>query len=142
MGALRALRHFHDFCVAFIDIDHFKRINDQHGHAAGDAVLRAFAHTGQAAMRGTDVLARWGGEEFVVLLPDTAMPLALVGMERLRQHIATQQMDAGNGATLQITVSIGLTGHHRGETLAQTLARADQLLYEAKSSGRDRVCAD
>ena len=139
---LRALRHFHDFCIAIVDLDHFKRVNDEHGHAAGDAVLRAFAQAGQAAMRATDVLARWGGEEFVVLLPDTAMAAALAGMERLRQQIAAQPIDVGGGRPIAITVSIGLTGHHRNETLAQTLERADRLLYRAKAEGRNRTCAD
>ncbi|RZL37993.1 MAG: sensor domain-containing diguanylate cyclase [Rubrivivax sp.] len=139
---LRSLRHGHDFCIAVLDLDHFKRVNDQHGHAAGDLVLRAFAETGQAALRATDVIARWGGEEFLVLLPDTGMPLALVGMERLRLRVADLTTDVGNGVQLSVTVSIGLTAHHRGDTLAQTLARADQLLYQAKAEGRDRICAD
>ncbi|MGQ3054809.1 MAG: GGDEF domain-containing protein [Roseateles sp.] len=138
---LRSLRHHHDFCIALADLDHFKRVNDLHGHSAGDAVLRAFAQAGQAAMRGTDVLARWGGEEFLVLMPDTAMPPALGGMERLREHTAALQVDVG-GATVSVTVSIGLTGHRRGETLAQTLERADRLLYKAKAEGRNRVCVD
>jgi diguanylate cyclase (GGDEF)-like protein len=137
---LRSLRHHHDFCIAVIDLDHFKRINDQHGHAAGDMVLSAFAQAGQAALRATDVLARWGGEEFLVLLPDTAMPPALAGMERLRQQIAALRVDVGGGHELRVTVSIGLTGHHRGDTLAQTLERADRLLYQAKAAGRDRIC--
>jgi diguanylate cyclase (GGDEF)-like protein len=138
---LRSLRHHHDFCIAVVDLDHFKRINDQHGHAAGDAVLRAFAQAGQAALRATDVLARWGGEEFLVLLPDTAMPPALAGMERLRQQVAALRIDVGGAAApLTATVSIGLTGHHRGDTLAQTLERADRLLYQAKAEGRDRIC--
>jgi diguanylate cyclase (GGDEF)-like protein len=138
---LRSLRHHHDFCIAVLDLDHFKRVNDAHGHAAGDTVLRAFAQTGQAALRATDVLARWGGEEFLALLPDTAMPLALAGMERLRQQIAALQTDVGS-AKVSVTVSIGLTGHRRGDTLAQTLERADQLLYRAKAEGRNRTCAD
>ena len=136
---LRSLRHHHDFCIALVDLDHFKRINDVHGHAAGDAVLCAFAQAGQAALRATDVLARWGGEEFVVLLPDTAMPPALGGMERLRQHVAALDIAFG-GSRVSVTVSIGLTGHHRAETLAQTLERADRLLYQAKAEGRDRIC--
>ena len=139
---LRTGRRGHAFCVAMVDLDHFKRVNDQHGHAAGDAVLRAFARTGQAALRATDVLARWGGEEFLVLLPDTEIPMALVGMERLRQHIAAQRIDTGDGTVLNITVSLGLTAHRAGEPLAQTLERADQLLYQAKREGRDRTCAD
>ncbi len=139
---LRSLRHHHDFCIALLDLDHFKCVNDEHGHAAGDAVLRAFAQAGQAALRATDVLARWGGEEFVVLLPDTSMPPALGGMERLRQQIAALRIDAGAGAPLSVTVSIGLTGHRRNDSLAQTLKRADQLLYQAKAEGRNRICAD
>jgi diguanylate cyclase (GGDEF)-like protein len=137
---LRSLRHHHDFCIATLDLDHFKRINDRHGHAAGDAVLHAFAQAGQAALRATDVLARWGGEEFLVLLPDTAMPPALAGMERLRQQIAALRVDLGGGQVVSVTVSIGLTGHHRDDTLAQTLERADRLLYQAKAEGRDRIC--
>ena len=74
---LRSLRHHCEFCVAVVDLDHFKRVNDAHGHAAGDAVLRAFAQTGQSALRATDVLARWGGEEFVVLLPRHAHAVSL-----------------------------------------------------------------
>ncbi|WP_457445885.1 GGDEF domain-containing protein [Roseateles sp. P5_E4] len=139
---LRSLRHPHDFCIALVDLDHFKRVNDEHGHAAGDAVLRAFAQGGQTAMRGTDVLARWGGEEFLVLLPDTAMPPAVAGMERLRQQTAALRIDIGDDKQVAITVSIGLTGHRRGDTLAQTLERADRLLYKAKAEGRNRTCID
>jgi diguanylate cyclase (GGDEF)-like protein len=139
---LRSLRHHHDFCIAVVDLDHFKRVNDEHGHAAGDTVLRAFAQAGQAAMRATDVLARWGGEEFLVLLPDTAMPPALAGMERLRQHVAALEVDVGGAHKVSVTVSIGLTGHRHGDTLAQTLERADRLLYQAKAEGRNRTCID
>jgi diguanylate cyclase (GGDEF)-like protein len=139
---LRSLRHHHEFCIALLDLDHFKRVNDAHGHAAGDLVLQAFARTGQAALRATDVLARWGGEEFLVLLPDTAMPPALAGMERLRRHIESMRVDVGGPSMLAVTVSIGLTGHRRGETLAQTLERANRLLYQAKAEGRNRTCAD
>ncbi|HEY9107063.1 MAG TPA: diguanylate cyclase [Roseateles sp.] len=138
---LRSLRHGHGFCVALLDLDHFKRVNDRHGHAAGDLVLRAFAQASQAALRATDVIARWGGEEFLVLLPDTAMPMALVGMERLRQRVADMAVDVGDGVRVSVTVSIGLTEHHADDTLAQTLARADQLLYQAKAEGRDRICS-
>ncbi|MFN3862116.1 MAG: GGDEF domain-containing protein [Roseateles sp.] len=135
----RTLRHGHGFCIAQLDLDHFKRINDAHGHAAGDAVLRAFAQTGQAALRATDVLARWGGEEFLVLLPDTAMPPAVSGVERLREHTAAMRVDFG-GATITVTVSGGLTAYRPGETLEQTLERADGLLYQAKNAGRNRIC--
>ena len=139
---LRSQRHRHDFCIAVLDLDHFKLVNDTHGHAAGDEVLRRFAAAAQAALRGTDVLARWGGEEFLVLLPDTGMPLARSGMERLREQIAAMPVDLASGARVSLTVSIGLTGYRRGETLAQTLARADQWLYQAKAEGRNRTCID
>ncbi|WP_457420340.1 diguanylate cyclase [Roseateles sp. P5_E7] len=139
---LRSLRHGYQFCVAIADLDHFKRVNDAHGHAAGDLVLRAFAQAGQGALRATDVIARWGGEEFLVLLADTAMPPALAGMERLRQRVEALSIDVGDGVAVTITVSIGLTGHRLGDALAQTLERADRLLYQAKAEGRNRVCTD
>lgn len=139
---LRSLRHGYEFCVAIADLDHFKRVNDAHGHAAGDIALRAFAQASQGALRATDVIARWGGEEFLVLLPATAMPLALAGMERLRERVAALHIDVGDGAEVTITVSIGLTGHRHGDTLAQTLERADRLLYQAKAEGRNRTCVD
>jgi len=139
---LRSLRHGYQFCIAVVDLDHFKRVNDAHGHAAGDIVLRAFAQAGQGALRATDVIARWGGEEFLVLLPDTAMPPALGGMERLRERVEALSIDVGEGVQVTITVSIGLTGHRLGDTLAQTLERADRLLYQAKAEGRNRTCTD
>ncbi|MEO6278555.1 diguanylate cyclase [Roseateles sp.] len=138
----RSLRHGYQFCIAIADLDHFKRVNDAHGHAAGDIVLRSFAQAGQGALRATDVIARWGGEEFLVLLPDTAMPLALGGMERLRQRVEALKIDVGDGVEVSVTVSIGLTGHRLGDTLAQTLARADRLLYEAKAAGRNQTLSD
>ncbi|CAN5320452.1 GGDEF domain-containing protein [soil metagenome] len=135
---LRCARTGRSYCVALLDIDHFKRINDRHGHAAGDAALRAFASAAQAAIRSADVLARWGGEEFVLMLADTTMPLALAGLERLRAQVAAMEIAVG-GKYVQLTVSAGLTEHLAGETLAQTLERADKLLYEAKAAGRNRL---
>ncbi len=139
---LRSERHGHDFCIAIVDFDHFKLVNDQHGHAAGDTVLRTFARAGQAALRATDVLARWGGEEFLVLLPETPLPLAGAGMERLRQQVAALRIDVGEPRPVTVTVSIGVAGHRPGEPLSETLERADRLLYQAKSAGRNRVCTD
>jgi diguanylate cyclase (GGDEF)-like protein len=137
----RCVRNGRSYCVALLDIDHFKHVNDGYGHSAGDAVLRAFAEAGQGAIRSADVLARWGGEEFVLMLSDTRMPLATVGVERLREQVAAMQVEFG-GQRLQITVSAGLTEHRFGDTLAQTLERADMLLYEAKSHGRNRVMTE
>ncbi len=134
----RCQRSGQSFCVALLDIDHFKRINDQHGHGAGDAVLRGFADIAQAAIRASDVLARWGGEEFVLLMADARMPPAVAGVERVREHVQALRVPAGE-VMLQTTVSAGLTQHRPGESLAQTLERADRLLYQAKNEGRNRV---
>jgi len=137
----RNLRSGNSFCVALLDIDFFKRVNDVHGHGAGDEVLRAFAKVCLATVRGSDMTARWGGEEFVVVMPDTRMPLALTGIERLRELVQQQKVSVA-GVELGVTVSAGLTEHKPDETLAQTLERADRLLYEAKKRGRNRVVID
>ena len=123
-----------------LDLDHFKRVNDKHGHAAGDAVLRAFAETAQTTLRRSDVLARWGGEEFVLLQADTSMSLAKATTERLREQLAKLELACGEG-TLQVSFSAGLTEYRPGELLTQTLERADRLLYEAKAQGRNLVVA-
>ncbi len=133
----RSMRSGAPFCLALVDLDHFKRINDRHGHAAGDDVLRAFAREASATIRASDALARWGGEEFVLMLPDTRAALARQGLERLRQRCASG-LTAG-AAGERVTVSIGVAEHRAGETVEQTLERADRALYEAKAQGRDRV---
>jgi diguanylate cyclase (GGDEF)-like protein len=145
----RSARSGQPFCVAVLDIDHFKRVNDAHGHAAGDAVLRWFAAAGRAELRDADLLARWGGEEFLVLLPDTPMPLARLCVERLRSRVATTPIElagfgqgAGQGAgtlRLSITVSGGLAEYGLQEGVGELVARADRALYDAKDQGRDRV---
>ena len=135
---LRAQRSGRGFCLALLDLDHFKRINDGHGHSAGDAVLRAFAPAALGAIRASDVLARWGGEEFVLLLTETELPAARGGAERLREQVAALSVPLGE-RRIGVTVSIGLTAHRPGESLAQLLERADLMLYEAKAQGRNRV---
>ena len=134
----RSLRSGRGYCVALLDIDHFKRINDTHGHAAGDTALRNFAAAAQDAIRTADVLARWGGEEFVVMLAETRMPAALAGMERLRSRVEALEILV-EGQVLRLTVSAGLTEHKMGDSLTHTLDRADKLLYQAKAQGRNRV---
>jgi diguanylate cyclase len=125
-------------CLCLVDIDHFKRINDQHGHAAGDEVLRLFARHAAASMRETDLLARWGGEEFLVMLPDTRMHEARTGFERLRRLLSRDEA-WGERAHMRITFSAGMTAWRPDEALRDALARADTALYEAKASGRDRL---
>jgi diguanylate cyclase (GGDEF)-like protein len=116
--------------VAVLDLDYFKRYNDTRGHPAGDELLRQVAEAWTAMVRPTDTLARLGGEEFGVLLPDADLAAAAIVMERLRTGVPFDQ-----------TVSIGLTEHRRGEDVAATMQRADMALYAAKSAGRDQVAS-
>jgi diguanylate cyclase (GGDEF)-like protein len=125
--------------VVMVDIDHFKRINDAHGHATGDAVLRAVAHRLQAAVRVTDTVARWGGEEFLVCLPGAALLIAARVAEALRLTLASTEVDAGDGRRLPLTASLGVAELALGEPLDSAIARADQALYQAKHGGRNRV---
>jgi len=125
-------------CIAIIDLDHFKRVNDTLGHAVGDQVLRVFTCAARAVLRDGDVLARWGGEEFLLVMPDTSVAAALSALERLRSHIAQQAswVDCPLG---RVTFSAGLTLQEEGQSLDVTAHRADDALYEAKRRGRDRV---
>ena len=134
----RSLRSGRPLLLAQLDIDHFKPINDQHGHAAGDRALQAFAGTVRASVRDCDVLARWGGEEFVLMLTDTSADHARELLERIRQAVQALEI-AHSAGSLQLTVSIGLAQHLPGETVEHTLERADQALYRAKALGRNRV---
>ena len=134
----RSLRSGRPLLLAQLDIDHFKPINDQHGHAAGDRALQAFAGTVRASLRDTDVLARWGGEEFVLMLTDTSADQARGLLERIRQAVQALEI-AHSAGSLQLTVSIGLAQHLPGDTVEHTLERADQALYRAKALGRNRV---
>jgi diguanylate cyclase (GGDEF)-like protein len=134
----RSLRAGHPWSVALIDVDHFKRVNDQYGHAAGDDVLRAIAETGAAMVRKGDVLARWGGEEFVLMMHDIEQGGALVAAQRLRARLANRPVRT-HGVDVPVTVSMGVATHRVGEPVEQTLSRADAALYRAKSEGRNRV---
>ena len=136
----RSLRSGSPLLIAQLDIDHFKAVNDTHGHAAGDLVLQSFADTVRRNVRDTDVLARWGGEEFVLLLCDTPAADAVALMERLRQAVQAMQVPvAQGGQPITVTVSIGLARHTPADPLAGTLERADRALYAAKAGGRNRV---
>jgi diguanylate cyclase (GGDEF)-like protein len=124
--------------LALLDLDLFKRINDQHGHAVGDAALCAFAQEVEKNLRSTDVLARWGGEEFLLLMPETSIKGALALLERVRGDVAGLCLETAMGS-IRITVSAGLAAGRRGQTLEQVLEQADEALYQAKEQGRDRV---
>ena len=136
-----AARDQRPLALALLDIDHFKEINDAHGHALGDAALRKVAELLAAAMRRTDVVARYGGEEFTVLMPGTTTSLALARIELLRQEVASTPIDLGRGENLRINFSAGVAGAPDDTSLANAkdLVRiADQRLLMAKRAGRGR----
>lgn len=136
---LSALRSGAPCSVLFVDLDHFKRINDQHGHAAGDAVLRAVADTLQQGIRRSDVLARIGGEEFSIFLPDTDSAHAVMLAEKLRVSVEALSVDAA-GRTLNVTASIGVaSGEGASPSMSGIQRQADQAMYRAKAAGRNRV---
>ncbi|MCH8179454.1 MAG: GGDEF domain-containing protein [Proteobacteria bacterium] len=131
----------HRFCLALVDLDHFKRVNDSHGHGVGDDVLRQFAQVAQRGLRDTDVLARWGGEEFLVLLNDTTTEQAQVGLERVRELLADAVV-APAVPQLRATFSAGLTDYDCTEPLDVCIERADRALYAAKAAGRNRTLVE
>jgi len=126
----------HRFCLAMLDIDHFKRINDQYGHDMGDATLQASAELLQGLLRAGTLLARWGGEEFLLLLPETGLDAALALAERLR--LALERLELPQG--IRISASVGVVPREGQERLENLINAADQRLYQAKQSGRNRVC--
>lgn len=143
LGALevqRAHRHPAPLSVLALDLDHFKRINDQHGHAAGDRVLKSLATTCRRMLRSIDLTGRLGGEEFAVLLPHTPLETALRVAERLRLAIAEGRMSLDSGQEVSVTVSIGVATWSPGDADLQALLnRADVALYAAKHAGRNQV---
>ena len=124
-------------CV--IDLDFFKRYNDDFDHLTGDRVLRAFAAVARQGLRANDVFGRYGGEEFVQICRHTPLAGAVTDAERLRERIGALEVPVGKGATVRLTVSIGVAQYTPGETIMQTFARADEALYRAKQRGRNRV---
>ena len=126
--------------VLVLDIDYFKSINDSWGHDAGDDVLREFAVRIKKSIRGIDLACRYGGEEFVVVMPETDMAVATMVAERLRRRIATEPFPIQQGAkSVEVTISIGIAALERDEDAAKVFKRADQALYRAKRDGRNRV---
>jgi diguanylate cyclase (GGDEF)-like protein len=132
-----ARRHGHDVCALLLDIDHFKMVNDTYGHPAGDAVLREFAARAQRELRAGDVAGRWGGEEFLVILPRTNLDGARAIAERIRLAAAATPFPA-HAHEIAITVSGGCA-LGPGDSVEGLLAEADTCLYQAKAGGRDRI---
>jgi len=124
--------------LVLADVDFFKRVNDEHGHEAGDRVLVQVGAVMRDTLREVDLLARWGGEEFLALLPQCSGPTALEVAERLRAAVAATPIDIG-GRRLQITASFGVAEVHDLQDLQAAIARADQALYASKHGGRNRV---
>lgn len=132
-----ATRHQYPVSVLVIDIDHFKKINDTYGHAAGDKVLRATARAIQKELRLTDPAFRYGGEEFVVILNKTGGKGALGLADRIRQHVADNAQQIGSNK-INVTVSIGIATVEPNDDMASLFERADRALYQAKCDGRNR----
>ncbi|POD93656.1 diguanylate cyclase [Pectobacterium odoriferum] len=137
LGAKNALRH-KSLSILLIDIDHFKRINDQYGHNVGDFVLQGVSALLSSNTRSSDQSCRWGGEEFVILLDDCDINAAQQRAEALRHSIEIAQIPCREG-TIQVTVSCGVAEYRAGETLSMLINRADIALYQAKQQGRNRV---
>jgi two-component system cell cycle response regulator len=129
--------------ILVLDIDYFKSINDSWGHDAGDDVLREFALRIRKSIRGIDLACRYGGEEFVIVMPETDLAVATMVAERLRRRIAGEPFPIQRGdRNIEVTISIGIAALGQGEDAAAVLKRADQALYRAKRDGRNRVVPD
>ncbi len=136
--AQRQRRSGKTFAVALIDLDHFKHINDRHGHAGGDEALRRFAREARDELREIDTIARWGGEEFLVLMPDVDGAAATSAMNRLRLRIMALSLAHERGE-IRFTFSAGVAAHDGRGGVAETVSRADEACYRAKADGRNRV---
>jgi diguanylate cyclase len=132
-------RYGRPLSVAMCDIDHFKSINDSYGHAGGDAVLQRVASCLQERLREADFIARIGGEEFVILLPETTAEQAGIAMDAVRTNVSLLSISMPEGSTARVTASIGIASFVEGDDIDRAFTRADSALYQAKREGRDRV---
>lgn len=137
----RYTRDGRPFCVIVADLDHFKEVNDTYGHDVGDKVLRAVASVFAEELRGVDAVARWGGEEFLVLLSETKLEDAVEVAHRLRSA-AEEHLGERAGLPRKVTLTLGLAGYRRGTEISTLIKSADEALYAGKSSGRNRVVID
>ena len=135
----RAERHHEPLCLLLLDVDNFKRFNDTHGHLEGDRALTMLAKVISSIRRADDSAFRYGGEEFVMLFPNTCMTDAAMPAERLRMHFEQEPICLASGITLHATISIGLTQFKPGESAASFIRRADEACYQAKHAGKNRV---
>lgn len=139
-----ARRTRRELSVVLLDIDHFKQINDRYGHQTGDMALQLIGQTLTTAVRSHDIVGRWGGEEFFLMLPETNLAQAALVAEHIRARIAATALTIADGSTLQLTASLGVasTAHAVNYKLEALLHRADIALYQAKASGRNCVRFD
>lgn len=135
----RARRYKEKVSLMMLDIDHFKKVNDQYGHLTGDEVLREVGKVMQQSIRDTDTAGRYGGEEFLIILPRTNPASALDMAERVRKTTAAAEMKDSAGNVFGITVSLGLSDYRPGDDEHSLISRADAALYRAKENGRNRV---
>jgi diguanylate cyclase (GGDEF)-like protein len=131
----RSTRYLNPLTILFLDIDHFKQVNDTYGHDVGDMVLKTFAKIISSNIREFDVFARWGGEEFILMLPQTNINDGYKLAEKLRNSISSHRFDKIN----KITCSIGISMLNKGDTKKDLIKRADNALYKAKTNGRNRT---
>ncbi len=132
-------RYDEEFSLLMLDIDHFKKVNDRYGHLIGDDVLQELATLVRREIRDTDIAGRYGGEEFIIILPRAGLASALNVAERIRRAIEAEEMKDSRGNVFHITVSQGLSCYRPGEDVYSLISRADAALYKAKESGRNRV---
>jgi diguanylate cyclase (GGDEF)-like protein len=140
VALIQARRYDEVFALFYVDLDHFKGVNDSHGHLIGDHVLRVLTELVTKTTRATDIVCRYGGEEFIVLMPESDRDEAMAMAERLRQEISRMTVVTAVG-TLFLTVSLGVAELRRDEdeSLEGLIARADRAMYQAKAAGRNTV---
>lgn len=131
--------HDTPFVVIMLDVDHFKTINDRYGHEAGDRALVELSGTLCADLRPDDICGRWGGEEFLLLLPQTTLETAHAMIEHKLKAVRNMRIHIGHYTTIQLTMSAGMAQYLSGEAISSTLSRADAALYQAKEQGRDQI---
>jgi diguanylate cyclase len=134
-------RHLAPLAFVLADIDHFKSINDQHGHAVGDAVLKAVSQVLNQAVREQDSVARWGGEEFLILMPNATLEAASMVAERLREKVSAVEVNVG-AQSIKISMTFGVSSHRLEEPVDGPVNRADSALYQGKARGRNQVVAE
>jgi two-component system cell cycle response regulator len=135
----RAQRYGEDFSLIMLDLDHFKKVNDRYGHLTGDDVLEKVATLIRQNIRSIDITGRYGGEEFIIVLPKADLPSALAVAERIRNTIEMAEMKGSEGNVFAVTVSQGISSYKPGEDAHSLISRADDALYKAKENGRNRV---